>query len=95
MCTNNFPNATVLLLLCGLAFTSCQSGGESTVASDLNSTNPAVAEQARRVQQLEGQVKQQEAVIESEKTKLEALQQQLSGAKENLEGVKKEVRATP
>jgi septal ring factor EnvC (AmiA/AmiB activator) len=90
------PSASALLVLIGLAFTSCQSTGDtSSVAADLNSTNPAVAAQAQRVQELEGQVKQQEAVIDAEKSKLEAMRQQLEGAKQTLEGVKKEVRATP
>ncbi|GAA4346222.1 hypothetical protein GCM10023185_00490 [Hymenobacter saemangeumensis] len=89
---NTFSRASLLLLL-ALAG-SCQSNNDAaTVAADLNSSNPAVVEQARRVQLLEGQIKQQEAVIEAEKTKLEAMQQQLAGVRQTLEGVKKEDRA--
>ena len=90
-----FPFAATLLLASTLAFTSCQSGNETPVAADLNSANPAVAEQAGKVQELSTQIERQKAVIETEKTKLTALQQQLDGARQNLEGIKKEVQATP
>ena len=93
---SNLPTILALLLLLGLASASCQSGNpDASIAADLNSTNPAVATQAQKVQQLVGQIKQQEAVIDADKQKLKALQQQLDGAKENLEGVKKQVQATP
>lgn len=74
---------------------SCQSGTDAPVAADLNSATPAVAEQARKVQELISQIDRQKAVIETEKTKLTALQQQLAGARQNLDGIKKEVQATP
>lgn len=90
-----FPSAAGLLLGGVLAFTSCQPAAEVPVATDLNSANPAVAEQARKVQGLSTQIARQQAVIETEKTKLTALQQQLDGARQNLDGIKKEVRATP
>ncbi|MDQ2794315.1 MAG: hypothetical protein M3Y12_09965 [Bacteroidota bacterium] len=93
MPTFSFSNA---LLLAGvLAFSGCQSGNEAPVAADLNSANPAVAEQARKVQELSTQIAQQKAVIETEKNKLTAMEQQLAGSRQNLEGLKKEVQATP
>lgn len=92
---STFPAAAAWLLVSALAFTSCQSGTETPVAADLNSANPAVAEQARKVQELSTQVERQKAIIETEKTKLTALEQQLDGARQNLDGIKKEVRATP
>ncbi|WP_152559759.1 hypothetical protein [Hymenobacter sp. IS2118] len=90
-----FPSTTALLLSCALAFTGCQSGTETPVATDLNSANPAVAEQARKVQELMTQIERQKAVIKTEETKLTALQQQLDGSVENLDGIKKEIQATP
>ena len=93
MPTFSFSHA--LLLAGALAFSGCQSGAEAPVAADLNSANPAIAEQARKVQELTTQIAQQKAVIETEKTKLTAMEQQLAGSQQNLEGLKKEVQATP
>ncbi|MET4074505.1 hypothetical protein [Hymenobacter sp. UYCo722] len=90
-----FPSTAAWLLASTLAFSSCQSGAEAPVAADLNSANPAVAEQARKVQELTTQIAQQKAVIETEKNKLTAMEQQLAGSQQNLEGLKKEVQATP
>ena len=44
-----FSSTAAWLLASTLAFSSCQSGAEAPVAADLNSANPAVAEQARKV----------------------------------------------
>ncbi|MFC6223027.1 hypothetical protein ACFP2F_07230 [Hymenobacter artigasi] len=93
MSTSSF--SSILLLVGTLALAGCQSGTEAPVAADLNSANPAVAEQARKVQELTTQIAQQKAVIETEKNKLTAMEQQLEGSKQNLEGIKKEVQATP
>ena len=90
-----FPSSTSLALAGALALASCQSGTDVPVAADLNSATPAVAEQARKVQELVSQIARQKAVIETEKTKLTALEQQLEGARQNLDGIKKEVQATP
>ena len=90
-----FPAVAALLLGSSLAFTSCQSGTDAPVAADLNSANPAVAGQARKVQELTSQLARQKATIETEKTKLTAMQQQLDGAKQNLDGLKKEAQANP
>ena len=93
MPTSSF--AAALLLAGTLALGSCQSSPDAPVAADLNSANPAVAEQARKVQELTTQIDRQKAVIETEKTKLTALQQQLEGSQQNLDGLKKEVQANP
>lgn len=80
-----------ILLLVALAGSGCHSTTtDEAVAADLNSSNPAVAEQARRVQQLTTEIHRQEAVIASEQEKLAALNQQLSGANEQLEGIKRQ-----
>lgn len=84
-----------LLLGSLLTGAGCQSSTAESPAADLNSTNPAVAGQAQKVQELLGQIDRQKAVIETEKTKLDALEQQLAGARQNLDGIKKEVQATP
>lgn len=85
---------SALLLLSTLAGAACQAN-DAPVAADLNSANPAVAEQARKVQELTSQVARQHAVIEAEEKRLQALEQQLKGAQENLTGLKQEVKATP
>ncbi|AMR28006.1 hypothetical protein A0257_13505 [Hymenobacter psoromatis] len=90
------PCAAALLLLSTLAFSSCQSGADNApLASDLNSSNPAIAEQARKVQSLVTEMDQQKARIKAEQDKLTALQQQLEGSQQNLEGLKKQAQATP
>ncbi|RYY19781.1 MAG: hypothetical protein EOO36_05025 [Cytophagaceae bacterium] len=87
--------ALTCLLVSAFSFASCQSGADAPVAADLNSTTPAVATQAQKVQELISQVARQKAVIETEKTKLAGLEQQLDGARQNLAGIKKAVQATP
>lgn len=82
------------LLLSALALSGCQSDG-APVASDLNSSNPEVAAQARKVQELLTEVDRQKAVIEADKAKLTAIEQQLEGSRQNLDGLKKQVQATP
>lgn len=54
----------------------------------VNSSDPYVAEQARKAQQLQDQVNSQERVVETEKDRLKALKLQLDGAKQNLKGRK-------
>ncbi len=88
-----FPLKTAALLLC-LAAAACQSDNSADLAADLNSSNPAVAAQAGKVQQLQVQLEQQQATIEAEKQKLQAMQQQLDGARENLTGLKRQTAAT-
>lgn len=87
-------SAATLLLLGSLALGGCQSTG-APVASDLNSSNPEVAAQARKVQELMTEVDKQKAVIEADQSKLTAIEQQLEGSRQNLEGLKKQVQATP
>ncbi|SFQ47224.1 hypothetical protein [Hymenobacter arizonensis] len=79
------------LLLTGSVLSSCSIGNSLT--SDLNSNNPAIAEQAQRVQALEQQMRQQKAISDAEKQKLEGLKQQLDGAKQNLRGIKTQAKA--
>ena len=90
------PSAAALLLLGTLAFGGCQSNNNNApLASDLNSSNPAIAEQARKVQTLLTEMDQQKARIQAEQDKLTALQQQLDGSQQNLDGLKKQAQATP
>lgn len=77
------------LLLLGLLLAGCHA--ETPLAADLNSSTPAIAAQAGKVQALTTQLEQQKAVIEAEKAKLAAMQQQLDGSRQNLEGLKKEM----
>lgn len=81
-----------LLLVAGSLLSSCSLG--NSVASDVNSSNPAVAAQAQKVQDLERQVREQKSISEAEKTKLDGLEQQLEGAQQNLKGIKKEVKVS-
>ncbi|WP_223652747.1 hypothetical protein [Hymenobacter psoromatis] len=90
------PLAAAALLLSTLAFSGCQSSDSNApLASDLNSSNPAIAEQARKVQSLLTEMGQQRARIQAEQDKLTALQQQVEGSRQNLEGLKKQAQATP
>lgn len=90
------PSTATLLLIGTLAFGGCQSNTDNApLASDLNSSNPAIAEQARKVQSLVTEMNQQKARIKAEQDKLTALQQQLEGSQQNLEGLKKQAQATP
>ena len=90
------PSAAALLLLSALAFSGCQSNdANAPLAGDLNSSNPAIAEQARKVQTLLTEMDQQKARIQAEQDKLTALQQQLEGSRQNLEGLRKQAQATP
>ncbi len=91
------PSAATLLLLGTLALGGCQSSdtNNAPLASDLNSSNPAIAEQARKVQTLLTEMDQQKARIQAEQDKLTALQQQIDGSRQNLEGLKKQAQATP
>jgi septal ring factor EnvC (AmiA/AmiB activator) len=91
------PSVATLLLLGTLALGGCQSAStdNAPLASDLNSSNPAIAEQARKVQTLLTEMDQQKARIKAEEDKLTALQQQVDGSRQNLEGLKKQAQATP
>ena len=65
------------------ALVSCSHG-----ISGVNSSDPYVAEQAQKAQQLQTQVDTQKQVVDTEKNKLKALETQLDGAKQNLKGRK-------
>lgn len=75
-----------VLLLAGTTLSGCSSS--RNITNDVNSSNPAIAEQARKVEALQSQVQEQSRVTEAEETKLKALRQQLAGAESNLKGVK-------
>ncbi|WP_426060784.1 hypothetical protein [Hymenobacter sp. B1770] len=79
------------VLLAGSTLSGCSLGNSLT--SDLNSNNPAIVEQAQRVQALEQEMRQQKAISDAEKQKLEGLKQQLEGAKQNLKGIKTQAKA--
>ena len=90
------PSLFATLLLLGALAGGCQSNdGGAPLASDLNSSNPVIADQARKVQSLLSEMDQQKARIQAEQDKLTALQQQLEGSQQNLEGLKKQAQATP
>ncbi|OGX88687.1 hypothetical protein [Hymenobacter glacialis] len=65
----------------------------SSISSDTNSNNPAVAQQAQKIQELRAQVKAQKEISDAEKQKLNGLEQQLKGAEQNLKGVKTQAKA--
>lgn len=54
--------------------------------SGVNSTDPYIAEQAQKTQQLQDEVKTQKQIVNTEQQKLKSLQLQLDGAKQNLKG---------
>lgn len=91
MKTNSLVPA--FLLLAGSLLSSC-SLGNSVSSSDLNSSNPAVAAQAQKVQDLERQVRDQKTISDTEKNKLDGLETQLKGARQNLKGLKTQVKAS-
>ncbi|UOR07278.1 hypothetical protein MUN82_09300 [Hymenobacter aerilatus] len=62
--------------------------GCSAFRSDANSSNPVVAEQARRVNDLEREVKDQDRIVDSEKAKLKSLKYQLKSARAELKARK-------
>lgn len=70
-------------ILFGFTLVSCSHG-----ISGVNSSDPYVAEQAQKAQQLQNQVDAQKKLVDSEKDKLKALETQLDGAKQNLKGRK-------
>ena len=82
-----------LLLVFGASLSSCSVVGGGSAASEVNSSNPAIAAQAQKVVDLENQVKQQQQVSDAEKTKLDGLKQQLKGSQQNLKGVKTQAKA--
>lgn len=81
----------VIFLFAAALLGSCSMG--SSISADTNSNNPAVAQQAQKIQELRDQVKTQKAVSDAEKQKLNGLEQQLKGAEQNLKGLKTEAKA--
>ena len=72
---------SVSIVLLSLSLAGCSQG-----ISGVNSSDPFIAEQAQKAQQLQDEVKSQEKVVDTEKQKLKALQLRLDGAKQNLKG---------
>lgn len=68
-------------LCLGLSLSGCSSG-----IVDVNSSNPRIAEQSKKVQGLRDQVKDQKQVVTTEQAKLKALNVELEGAERNLKG---------
>lgn len=78
------PIQTVVLATAlGFSLASCSRG-----ISGVNSSDPYVAAQAQKAQDLQNQVDAQEKVVDTEKQRLKALKLQLDGAKQNLKGRK-------
>jgi len=77
------PFACALTLLLG----SC-----GAFRSDVDSSNPVVAAQAQRVQDLENQKKEQERAVDTEKAKLKSIEYQLKSAEQELKARKIEVK---
>lgn len=71
-----------------LTASSCSHG-----ISGVNSSDPYVAAQAQKAQQLQTEVDSQNKTVDSEKQKLKALEYQLDGAKKNLKGRKLATKA--
>ena len=79
-----FLSKTILLASLSIAsLSSC-----SVFRSDVNSNNPVVAEQARRVQDLESEIDSQERIVDAEKAKLKSMEYQLKAAKQELKARK-------
>jgi purine-nucleoside phosphorylase len=60
--------------------------------SDVDSSNPVVAAQAQRVQDLENQKREQERAVDTEKAKLKSIEYQLKSAEQELKARKIEVK---
>lgn len=82
----------VFFLLAGSLPGSC-SLANSVSSSNINSSNPAVAAQAQKIQDLERQVRDQKTIPDTGKSKLNGLEQQLKGARQNLKEAKTQVKA--
>ncbi|MGI4835612.1 MAG: hypothetical protein ACRYFK_19330 [Janthinobacterium lividum] len=75
------------LLLAGLALSSC-----SVFRSDVNSRNPLVAEQARRVNELESQLNSQKTIVTTERAKQKDFEYQLKSARQELRARKQQAK---
>lgn len=67
-------------------------GSCNVFRSDVDSSNPVVAAQAQRVQDLKSQKKDQERIIDTEKAKLKSIDYQLKSAEQELKARKIEVK---
>ena len=73
--------SSVAIALLSLSLASC-----TTAISGVNSSDPYIAEQAQKTQQLQDEVKAQKQIVNTEQQKLKSLELQLDGAKQNLKG---------
>lgn len=80
-------------ILAAAVLVSLTASGCSRGISGVNSTDPNIAAQAQKAQQLQNEVDSQSKVVDSEKQKLKALEYQLDGAKKNLKGRKLAAKA--
>jgi hypothetical protein len=76
-----------VLLAASLALGSC-----SVFRSDLNSRNPVIAEQARRVNELESQLSSQKSVVTTERARQKDLEFQLKTARQELKARKQQAK---
>lgn len=77
------------LLAANLALGSC-----SVFRSDINSRNPLVAEQARRVNELESQLNSQKTVVTTERARQKDLEYQVKSAKQELKARKQQAKTS-
>lgn len=74
---------TFAALLFAASLSSC-----SIFHSDVDSSNPVIAAQAQRVQDLERQIKDQERLVDTEEAKLKSLKYQRKSAEQELKARK-------
>jgi len=80
-----FLKLRLLPIACGLTL---MLGSCGVFRSDVDSSNPVVAAQAQRIQDLENQKKEQERLVDTEKAKLKSIDYQLKSAKQELKARK-------
>lgn len=78
----------------GLLAASLLLGSCSVFRSDINSRNPLVAEQARRVNELESQLSSQKTVVTTERAKQKDLEFQVRSAKQELKARKQQAKTS-
>jgi hypothetical protein len=83
-----FSQLFTLTLAASLTLGSC-----NVFRSDINSRNPLVAEQARRVNELESQLNSQKTVVSSERARQKNLEFQLKSARQELKARKQQSKA--
>jgi len=69
-------------------------GSCNVFRSDINSRNPVVAEQARRVNELESQLSSQKTVVTTERARQKDLEFQLKSARQELKARKQQAKTS-